>query len=176
MNTTEVWKDIEGYEGYYQISNMGRVRSLDRGMFVEQDRYEQPRWMKRSGRILQQHPDGKGYPMVRLCREGKVKQIVTHRLVAIHFIPNPESKPAVNHIDSNPLNNSQANLEWCTITENNQHAVRMGRKPHIIKSTFNKAEREALCDLFDAGVGVTAVAKQLGLPYHAVRYIYRLHN
>jgi len=125
----EVWADIKGYEGFYQVSNLGRVRSLDRGMYVRQDRYANPRWVKRQGVLLRQHLDGKGYPMVRLCKDGVVRQLVTHRLVAMHFIPNPERKPAVNHIDANTSNNNVLNLEWCTIAENNQHTVRMGRKP-----------------------------------------------
>jgi hypothetical protein len=126
MNETEVWLDIKGYEGYYQISNKGNVRSLDRGVLEEQARYKGPRWRKLKGKSLIQHKDGKGYLMVRLCRDGNVKTIMTHRLVVIHFIDNPESKPAVNHIDANQLNNNVSNLEWCTIRENNHHTKRIG--------------------------------------------------
>ena len=66
--------------------------------------------------------------MVRLSREGKVGTINVHRLVALAYIPNPDSKPAINHIDADPLNNHVSNLEWCTIRENNQHTIRLGRK------------------------------------------------
>ena len=126
----ELWLDIKGFEGHYQVSNLGRVRSLDRGMYVRQDRYSKPRWTNRKGRILKPGKDGKGYLMVRLCLFGIPKQIMVHRLVALHFIDNPDSKPVVNHIDANPFNNRAANLEWCTIKENNHHTIKLGRRPN----------------------------------------------
>ena len=136
MNTTEVWQDIKGYEGYYQISNFGRVKSLERHIVVKQARYKEARTMRWRSKILKQHNDGKGYPIVRPCLLGKPATLNVHRLVAQHFIPNPHAKPAVNHIDSNPLNNHVSNLEWCTIAENNAHAVRMGRKPTKYKPRY----------------------------------------
>lgn len=177
MQETERWVDIRGFEGHYQVSNMGRVRSLDRGMYVRQDRYSKPRWTNRKGRVLKPGLDGKGYPMVRLCSFGDVKQIMVHRLVALHFVPNPDKKPVVNHLDANPLNSRATNLEWCTIKENNQHSV--CRKPKIYKASggrpyFNKQDRAILTELFRAGVGVTAIAQQLDLPYDRVRYVRRL--
>lgn len=174
MKELELWSDVIDFEGLYQVSNLGRVRSLDRGMYVRQDRYKQPRWVNRKGRILKPNLDGKGYQFVRLCSFGIPKQIMVHRLVALHFIPNPESKPVVNHIDFDPLNNRADNLEWCSIRENNMHSIH--RKPSIIKSYFNKQDRAILNELFDAGIGVTAIAYQLNLPYHCVRYIHRLRN
>jgi hypothetical protein len=174
MKELELWSDIEGYEGHYQVSNLGRVRSLDRGMYVRQDRYNQPRWTNRKGRILKPGIDGKGYPMVRLCSFGTVKQIMVHRLVALHFVPNPENKPVVNHIDFDPMNSRADNLEWCSIRENNLHSIH--RKPSIIKSFFNEQDRATLNELFDAGIGVSAIAYQLNLPYNSVRYVYKLRN
>lgn len=178
MNELESWLDVLGYEGHYQVSNLGRVRSLDRGMYVRQDRYDKERWVNRKGRILKPGLDGKGYPMIRLCSFGEVKQIMVHRLVALHFVPNPENKPVVNHIDFDPLNSRADNLEWCTIQENNAHSAH--RKPKVYKSSnrkfFNEQDRATLKELFDAGVGVTAIAYQLDLPYNAVRAIYRMQN
>lgn len=174
MNELESWLDVLEFEGLYQVSNFGRVRSLDRGMYVRQDRYKKARWVNRKGKLLNLNKDGKGYLMVRLCAFGTVKQIMVHRLVAIHFVANPTSKPVVNHIDFNPLNNHASNLEWCSIRENNMHSIH--RKPSIIKSFFNEQDRATLNELFDAGVGVTAIAYQLDLPYAAVRYIHRLRN
>lgn len=176
MNELESWLDVLGYEGLYQVSNLGRVRSLDRGMYVRQDRYAQPRWVNRKGRILKPNLDGKGYPFVRLCSFGIPKQIMVHRLVALHFIPNPESKPVVNHIDFNPLNSRADNLEWCSIRENNMHSIHKRRYPAIQKSFFNEQDRATLNELFDEGIGVTAIAYQLNLPYGSVRYVYRLRN
>ena len=123
----ESWRDIKGYEGYYQVSNLGNVRSVERTTITRQARYDKPVVVRRRAGLLKQHLDGKGYPMIRLCRLGIVKTINVHRLVAQAFIENPLDKPAVNHIDANPLNNRADNLEWCTIAENNAHTHRLGR-------------------------------------------------
>lgn len=88
----EVWKDIEGYEGLYQVSNMGRVKSLIKGI------------------ILKQWTDKDGYRQVGLLK----KTFKVHRLVAKAFIENPDDLPLVNHKDENKANNNITNLEWCT--------------------------------------------------------------
>lgn len=131
MNELESWSDVIGYEGLYQISNFGNVRSLPHTITVEQKRYKQPRQMHWQGKPLRQHPDGKGYLIVRPCKLGKSKTLLVHRLVALHFIPNPDNKPAVNHLDSNVFNNHASNLEWCTIAENNHHALTVGKRKPI---------------------------------------------
>lgn len=182
MNTTEVWRDIKGYEDLYQVSNLGNVRSLGRVVIVKQDRYKEPRAMHWRPRVLKPAASVPGrnrrgsYAKVVLRKDGVGTNFEVHRLVAKAFIPNPHDKPAVNHIDSNSLNNTADNLEWCTIAENNAHSVRMGRKPSIIKSTFTESERQSLHKLFDTGMGVTAIARKLDVPYHAVRYIHRLYK
>lgn len=135
MNELELWSDVEGYEGHYQVSNLGRVRSLDRGMWVTQDRYTKPRWMKRKGKVLKpgigaKVKDRRGqYARVVLCKYGKSKTYDVHRLVGLHFVSNPLNKPALNHINADSLDNRAANLEWCTIAENNRHTISLGRKP-----------------------------------------------
>lgn len=106
----EIFKDIEGYEGY-QISNYGRVKSLKFG----------------KDRILKPQKDSKGYLMVWLCKEGKRKQHLVHRLVAIHFIENPNNYPMVNHRDENPLNNCVSNLEFCDAKYNSNYGTRNQR-------------------------------------------------
>lgn len=119
----EIWKDIIGYEGYYQISNLGRVKFLERKVC---------HGGKREG-IVQIFPEkmnrfhlGKrGYYVTDLVVD-KVRQTKTiHRLIAIHFIPNPSNKKYVNHIDKNPLNNSIDNLEWVSNMENMCHAMKL---------------------------------------------------
>ena len=107
----EIWCDIDGYEGLYQISNKGRVKSLYKG----------------SERILKLWDNGRGYLRVYLTKENTSKYIRVHRLVARAFIPNPENKPQVNHKDENKLNNCVENLEWSTAKENNNFGTRNER-------------------------------------------------
>lgn len=107
----EVWKDIKGYEGFYQVSNLGRIQSLDR--LIDTDiKYVGKRLHK--GRVLLPCINNKGYKTVRLCKYGETKVFLVHRLVAGAFIPNPNNYPIINHKDENPKNNCVENLEWCT--------------------------------------------------------------
>lgn len=110
----ETWKDIEGFEGLYQVSDLGRVRSL--GI---------------RGRIRSLSLTKDGYPKVRLIHKGKDKTARVHRLVAEAFIPNPEGKDTVNHIDGNKENNRVSNLEWVDRSEQMYHAYRLGLKPSM---------------------------------------------
>lgn len=119
----EIWKDINGYEGYYQISNKGNVRSLDRFDGVH-DRQET---------ILKPNLKQNGYLQVGLRKHSTRKWIGVHRLVAIHFIENPDNKPQVNHIDGNKQNNNVENLEWVTAKENQNHATRIGLRKNMPK-------------------------------------------
>lgn len=104
------WKDIEGYEGLYKISNFGDVLS------VKNDKKY----------ILKQRHTTDGYLDVTLYKHGKPSWCRVHRLVAQAFIPNPENKPQVNHIDGDKKNNNIDNLEWCTPIENTHHAIVTG--------------------------------------------------
>ena len=103
----EVWKDIQGYEGLYQVSNMGRVKSLERTVWNGRSYYKAPERILKAGKA-------RGYLRVMLCKDGKGKWYPVHRLVAIAFIPNPDNLPEVNHKDENKQNNCVENLEWCT--------------------------------------------------------------
>jgi len=118
----EIWKNVKGYEGYYQVSNKGRVRSIDRVI---------PDGRKYKGCIRVLCNDKDGYPYVVLAKNGKNKTLKIHRLVATTFIPNPQNKYAINHIDGNKENNSVENLEWVTQSENELHAHRTGLKISI---------------------------------------------
>lgn len=122
MQEEEIWKDIPGYEGYYQVSNLGRVKSLDR--IVPHPRYKCGQFWK--GRISTIKIDRYGYPCITLNKKSHIKTITIHRLVAKSFISNPENKPQVNHIDGNKLNNKVNNLEWCTSKQNTIHAWKTG--------------------------------------------------
>ena len=130
MNT-EIWKDIEGYEGMYQVSNLGRVRSLDR--WIEQPHPKNPAYTHRykvKGKIKGQRFNNKGYYVTDLYTNGVQDTRTVHRLVAETFIPNPEHLSDVNHIDENPRNNRVDNLEWTSHIDNVRHGTgtrRMGR-------------------------------------------------
>lgn len=118
----EVWKDIPNYEGLYQVSNLGRVKSLPR-------KYKKRFINKEIIKVLTKLP--KGYLKVGLSKNGKVKYYFIHRLVAECFIPNIENKPCVNHKDCNPSNNRVDNLEWCNYIENNNY------KNHNLKKSIS---------------------------------------
>ena len=114
----ETWKDIEGYEGLYQVSDFGRVRSLDR---------KDARGNRIKGTVLAGGSDGKGYRTIALCRDGDVKNNLTHRLVAKAFLDNPNNLPEVNHKDEDKENNAVSNLEWCTSRYNIMYGTRTKR-------------------------------------------------
>lgn len=118
----EIWKDIKGYEGLYQVSNIGRVRSLDtlinnhRGVYIKRKR------------VKAISDATGGYKSVCLCKNGTHKTCLVHILVAKAFIPNPFNKRTVNHKDCNKSNNCVSNLEWATDSENIKHAYMHGLK------------------------------------------------
>lgn len=112
----EVWKDVKGYEGYYQISDLGRVKSLERTSVFE--RNGKKVYRKHKEKILKASKDGRGYPKVDLFKDGKGTGISVHRLVALSFITNPKRLPQINHKDENKANNKATNLEWCTANYN----------------------------------------------------------
>ena len=115
----EEWRPIEGYEGLYEVSNLGRVRSLD--MYVK-SRYGNYRLHK--GKVLSPTKDRYGYLTVTLNCNGKSKTIKIHRLVAQAFLPNPDNLPQVNHRDENPSNDNVDNLEWCNAKYNSNYKTR----------------------------------------------------
>ena len=113
--TEEIWKDIKGYEGLYQVSNLGRVKSLAKKAGTS----------NRSEKIIKKNITRYGYYLNTLSKDGVVSYKSTHRLVAQAFIPNPQNKPTVNHIDGNRINNNVNNLEWCTQRENIIHKFKV---------------------------------------------------
>ena len=118
MTESEVWKDIAEYEGFYQVSNKGSVRSVDRRGLQGYGRRE---------RMLKPQYNSRGYLQVCLSKNGTVKRKSVHRLVAEEFVMNPESLPQVNHIDEDKTNNNAKNLEWCDSKYNNNYGTRTER-------------------------------------------------
>lgn len=106
----EIWKDIEGYEGLYQVSNIGNVKSMNYGR-------------TRKEKLLNLNLDGRGYYYVVLCKDGIHKNKTIHRLVAMAFIPNPDNKREIDHIDTVRTNNNVENLQWATRKENSNNPI-----------------------------------------------------
>lgn len=138
----EIWKDIEGYEGLYMVSNLGNVKSMNychRG-------YAQN---------LVPKTNNSGRLWVELANNGKRKPMLIHRLVAMAFIPNPEGLPQVNHIDENPKNNRLDNLEWCTNEYNQRYSYDRHperhrdptKTPYRRKTGRTNGNRKQLCIL-----------------------------
>ena len=128
----EIWKDIEGFEGFYQVSNFGRVKSLDRfvnGNHINCD------YQFVKGKMLKLRKNRHGYWIVMLRKNRSFKTVLVHRLVAKAFIPNPNNLPYINHKDENPANPIVTNLEWCTAKYNLEYSNVTER---IQKTKFRK--------------------------------------
>ena len=121
----EIWKPIEGYEGYYEVSNLGRVRSLER--FIQRKGTHGGQTVH--GKIKSQETNNKGYLMVNLMKNNRTRVVTVHRLVATAFVENPSPKEFVfvNHKDENTLNNRAENLEWCTPKYNSNYGTNIER-------------------------------------------------
>lgn len=160
----EIWKDIEGYEGIYQVSNTGKVRSLDRKVW---------NYIKK-GRVLKMRNNGHGYYDVSLYgEEKKEKHAYIHILVAKAFIPNPNNYEQVNHKDFDKSNNCVDNLEWVSRKQNMQHyrksnyckKVEKMREKKFANKTLKRVydNKDKIIYLYKEGFSIVEVGKQLNL-------------
>lgn len=166
----EEWREIEGYEGYYEVSNLGKVRSLDRKVFNPKSGMA-----IRRGCLLQPNTNHKGYKYVGFHKNGvRSGLLFVHKLVARAFILNPENKPQVNHKDGDKLNNAVWNLEWNTDAENQKHA-----KDNFLKSRNENHKDSVLTNeqvlflprLFEIGMNQGMIAKIYGVDRHVIMNI-----
>ena len=157
----EIWKDIKGYEGLYQISNYGNLKSLPKLIFI--NRYTKIK-------ILSDRIDGNGYKHVLLYKNKKSKSFKIHKLVTDHFIENKNNKKEINHKDGNKLNNYFQNLEWCTHSENIKHSFRIG-------TSDNKGENHPRNKLTDKIViNIKKLYKTGKYSHKKIALIYNVHR
>jgi hypothetical protein len=125
----EIWKDVIGYEGIYQVSNLGRIKRISKNHLCNL-RYQGEYYLKPLD-------NGKGYLRMKLSNNGSSKRVMLHRIIAEAFINNPENKKVINHINGNKKDNRIENLEWCTQSYNCLHSVKMGTWG-ALKNNINK--------------------------------------
>ena len=155
----EIWKDIKGYEGYYQVSNLGEVRSVDRV------KWNGVKYVHIKGRILKKSDDRHGYYHVSLSKDGKVKKKKVHKLVAITFLENLDDLYCINHIDGKKKNNNVNNLEWCSSSENNKHAWDEGLK----KSSSKQKEKAKSFIKLGMNKKKRIICKETGVEFESIR-------
>lgn len=163
----EIWKPVVGYEGLYEVSNLGRVKSLDRIVTVRRKdgtSFQRPH----KGQMIRIQKCSNGYRHVPLCKDGRSLIARVHRVVAEAFIDNPEGLPEVNHIDEDKTNNRADNLEWCTHQYNNSYGTKplFGERNPMSKITadevkeirIRRASGEMLKDIAaDYGISINHV-------------------
>ena len=145
FNMEEIWRDIKDYEGLYQVSNMGRVKSLGRWSNRQKNGVSFPYFIKE--KILKNRKIKGGYYIVGLCKDKISKDYRVSRLVAEAFIPNPDNKLFVDHIDTNPLNNFSNNLRWVTQKENMNNPLTLVKMSNSHKGrTLSEETRKKLSE------------------------------
>ena len=180
----EIWKDVVGYEGLYEVSNLGRVKRLSKTVHMKcvdkregrrsQGEYTQSRVFP--DKILKGTLSDKGYLTVGLTKDGKQKNFRIHRLVAIAFIPNPHNKQEVNHKNGIKDDNRVDNLEWSTGDENIKHAIENGLITGVNHSNLSEEDKQWILDNVKIGCrefGVLPIARKFKVRTDVIRRIIR---
>ena len=166
----EIWKPIYGYEGYYEISNMGNVKTLKRKKYIPKN--NSYGYIKE--RKLKPWKDSNGYMNIDLCKNKKSTRYKVHRLVAETFIDNPENLPFVNHIDFNTSNNKVENLEWVTARGNVMHSFSNGRISVPKNTKFPFKTVKEIRELYETGkYSQVALSERFGVSTNQVSRIVR---
>lgn len=161
----EVWKDVPKYKGYYQVSNLGNVRSLIQ--------WNGHRYIKRNKPyILSQSNTTTGYKKVELVKDGVIKSKKVHRLVAKAFIPRIKGKNIINHKDGDPKNNCVDNLEWCTQSENIQHAYDIG----LIKRKICEKKEKLITKDYLSKIRMEEIADKYGIEKNSIYRVLKKYN
>lgn len=169
MDDTEIWKPVVGYEGLYEVSDHGRVRSLDRSAHIA------CRWGGTAtrlirGRVMRATDNGRGYLMVHLSTNGYRDPRLVHRLVAEAFVPVAEERQFVNHRDGDKTNNTASNLEWCTRAENMAHAHSNGLTDPYAVPVIGVCLRTGLETRYERQIDAEIELSGTGRPSSAVHH------
>lgn len=168
----EVWKAIAGYDGVYEVSSIGRVRSLDHMVLGRYGGF-----VRKPGKVLRLKVEKTGYHRVCLRRPGHAFSATVHRLVAETFIPNQDGLPVVNHKDGDKVNNCVENLEWCTYKQNSIHAIQNSLYEHsrgesVCGAKLTESDVISVRNLYADGLlSQKAIADQFGIGQDAISLI-----
>lgn len=168
----EIWKDISGYEGLYQVSNTGKVKSLDR--IVKSNTPHQDGFRRLKGKLLKHGLTTSGYRFVALCVNGKAKNFSIHRLAATAFIPNPDNLKTVNHINGDKEDNRTTNLEWLSYSgqEKHAHLTRIKKGSNHPHTKLNPQKVKQIRLLIKKGdLSLSEIAKQFSVSQERIHSI-----
>lgn len=162
------WKPVFGYEGYLEVSECGKVRSLDRTVWNGKV------YRVCKGKLLSTRPGSHGYPMAHIMIDGVRTSHLVHRLVAEAFIPNPNELPQVNHKDGVKDNNHAENLEWCTASQNTRHAVQHGLAiPNKTRRKLTEPDVRGVRRLHAEGMSQSSIATKYGVSPSTIHDVIR---
>lgn len=171
----ETWRDVAGYEGLYEVSNLGNVRGVARTHF-RYDKQGNAYKVRVPARCLVKKDNSNGYYRVCLSRDNRVRRLLVHRLVAMAFVENPDDLPVIDHIDGDRHNNDASNLRWCTQGDNLRYSYQNGRETVIVREDLKKRQVHAVSRPVVRSDGeefssVVAASRALGLSESAVSHV-----